>query len=202
MVDLSFLDEVANSGERLRADARQTVQDILTAADLVLSRDPAATLDEIAAEAGVARTTIYRRFATRELLLAALDRWAARQVSDAVDAADPDTAPPYVALYQATANVLRVKVNQAFTREGVHSNDPAALADHEALMGKADKLLARAKSAGVLRADVPIPWARTVYLALLHETLASASPETDPNALATLLVNTFLHGFGHGEARS
>ena len=196
MVDLSFLDEVVNSGERLRSDTRQTVQDILVAADLVLSRDPAATLDEIATEAGVARTTIHRRFATRDQLLTALDRWAIRQIIDAVDAADPDTAPPYVAIYQATANVLRIKINLAFTRDADDHTDPAVRCDYETLIDKADKLLTRAQSAGVIRADVSIPWARQVYLALLHEVLRSASRDADPNALATQLLDTFCHGFG------
>ncbi len=196
MVDLSFLDEVVNSGERLRSDTRQTVQDILVAADLVLSRDPAATLDEIATEAGVARTTIHRRFATRDQLLTTLDRWAVRRIIDAVDAADPDTAPPYVALYQATANVLRIKINQAFTREANDQTDPAVRAAHETLIGKADKLLTRAQSAGVIRADVSIPWARQVYLVLVHEVLRSAARDADPNALATLLMDTFCKGFG------
>jgi AcrR family transcriptional regulator len=196
VVDLSFLDEVVNAGERLRSDTRQTVQDILVAADLVLSRDPAATLDEIAVEAGVARTTIHRRFATRDQLLTALDRWAMRQVIDAVDAADPDTAPPYVALYQATANVLRIKINYAFATEANDLTDPAVCAAHEALIGKADKLLGRARAAGVIRADVSIPWARQVYLVLVHEAVRSAPRDADPNAMATLILDTFCHGFG------
>ncbi|HJP73651.1 MAG TPA: helix-turn-helix domain-containing protein [Pseudonocardiaceae bacterium] len=196
MADLAFLDEVVNSGERLRADARATVQEILVAADRVLSKHPAATLDEIAAEAGVARTTIHRRFATRELLLRALDRWAVHQIANALDEADPETAPPYVALYQATANVLRIKINLAVNRDTTDSTDPGVVAANQALAAKADALLIRAKTAGLLRADISIPWARRVYYALVHEAVICASPEDDPAELASLVLSTFCQGFG------
>jgi AcrR family transcriptional regulator len=42
----------------LRADAERTVHAILAAAERVLSADPAATMEQIAEQAGVARTTI------------------------------------------------------------------------------------------------------------------------------------------------
>ena len=196
MPDWDFLDVVVNSGERLRADTRATVQDILVAADRVLSRDPAATLDEIATEAGVARTTIHRRFATRELLLRALELWAVHQVANALDESDPETAPPYVALYQATANVLRFKLNLAFNQGTMASTDPDVQAAHAAVALRSEALLARARSAGMLRADIAIPWARRVYYALIHEALLSASPDDDPAELASLVLDTFCRGFG------
>ncbi|MEO3825961.1 hypothetical protein [Actinomadura sp. B10D3] len=44
------------------------------------------------AGAGVARTTVHRRFATREALIDALTRWAAERFAAAVAAARADTA--------------------------------------------------------------------------------------------------------------
>jgi serine phosphatase RsbU (regulator of sigma subunit) len=55
-----------------RADAMRNRERILDAAERLLERSPSATLADIAAAAGVARSTLHRRFASRDDLLAAL----------------------------------------------------------------------------------------------------------------------------------
>ena len=56
----------------LRSDAQRTAATILQAAERVLRHDPTASLGQIAAAAGVTRTTVHRRFANRQVLIAAL----------------------------------------------------------------------------------------------------------------------------------
>jgi hypothetical protein len=96
--------------------------------------------------------------------------------------------------------VLRIKINLAFNQDTSCSTDPVVLAANAALAAKADALLTRAKSVGLLRGDVSIPWARRVYYALVHEAVRSASPDDDPTELATLVLDTFCHGFGTPQA--
>jgi serine phosphatase RsbU (regulator of sigma subunit) len=55
-----------------RADAVRNRERILDAAERILERSPDATLADIAAAAGVARSTLHRRFSNRAALLAAL----------------------------------------------------------------------------------------------------------------------------------
>ena len=55
-----------------RADALRNRERILDAAERMLERSPSATLADIAAAAGVARSTLHRRFPNRDALLAAL----------------------------------------------------------------------------------------------------------------------------------
>jgi serine phosphatase RsbU (regulator of sigma subunit) len=62
-----------------RADAIRNERRILEAAGNLLARSPTTTLAEIAAAAGVSRSTIYRRFKTRDELIAATERLASEK---------------------------------------------------------------------------------------------------------------------------
>ncbi|HMJ04021.1 MAG TPA: SpoIIE family protein phosphatase [Conexibacter sp.] len=61
----------AHTGPR-RADALRNRERVLDAAERMLERSPSASLAEIATAAGVSRSTLHRRFASRNALLAAL----------------------------------------------------------------------------------------------------------------------------------
>ncbi|WP_307800540.1 TetR/AcrR family transcriptional regulator [Actinomadura nitritigenes] len=185
----------------LRADAERTVRTILEAAERVLSADPAATMEQIAEAAGVARTTVHRRFATRDALIDALTAWAVRRLADAVDAAPGPSTPPLVTLYQVTANILEVKIGWGFamTRAG-RSSDPEVVRVQEEIAAQCDDLFRRAREAGVVRNDVDPLWARRVYYALLYEASTARDTE-DLGALATLVVDTLLRGIAAGPGR-
>jgi AcrR family transcriptional regulator len=182
----------------LRADAERTVRTILEAAERVLAQDPAATMEDIAVAAGVARTTVHRRFSTREALITALGEWASRQLEAAVDQARPDTAPPLVALYQATANVLQVKSSWSFSMDTAVARSDKAEQIQCRILDTCDRLFRRLQDSGALRPDVDLIWARRVYYALIHEACQDVAAESDPDtdALATQLIDTLLRGVG------
>ena len=198
------------SSRPLRADAERTVQTIMEAAERTLARNPAATMEEIAAAAGVARTTVHRRFTTREALITSLAIWASRQLEAAVDEARPETTPPLVALYQATANVLRVKISWGFSMSTTLAKGNEVEEIQGRVVAACDRLFRRLQETGVLRADVDPVWARRVYYALIHEVCQDASAgrltatgadptPTDPiptDTIATQLIDTLLRGVG------
>ena len=179
----------------LRADAERTVQAILEAAERVLSADPAASMEQIAEAAGVARTTIHRRFATREALIEALAASAAGQIEAAVTAARPRTAPPLVALHQATANILGVKLAWRYASTQITAGSPAAHIQQR-VTAAGDLVLGRLQQAGLIRADVDLGWARRVHRSLLDAAVSPDETETDPDLLAARIVETLLHGLG------
>ncbi|MEU6926913.1 MULTISPECIES: TetR/AcrR family transcriptional regulator [unclassified Streptomyces] len=181
----------------LRSDTERTVRTILEAAERVLAADPAATMEQVARAAGVARTTVHRRFATREVLLEELTGWAARQFAEAVDAARPDAAPPLVALYQVTANVLRVKTDWSFAmNRPVEDAHPEAARRYAEVRASCLRLFRRAQEAGVFRPGIDLDWTRRVYYALIHEAAKEGAGGGDADALATRVMETLLSGAG------
>jgi AcrR family transcriptional regulator len=180
----------------LRADAERSVRSILEAAERVLSADPAASMEQVAEAAGVARTTIHRRFANRQALLDAMAVTAMAQVSEAIEAGRPETAPPLVALHQITANVLRTKMSWQFALgQPATPGSAAAEAQHE-VERRCLELLGRVRDLGVLDADTDLDWTRRVYYALIGESLHGDDADSDADALATRVIDTLLHGAG------
>lgn len=192
-------------GRPLRADAERSVRAILEAAERVLAEDPGASMEQIAEAAGVARTTVHRRFTSRQALIEALAASAKCQLMEAIEDAHLDTAPPLVALHRVTANTLRIKSVWRFTL-GHHLADTTltAMIWSEINDGSLE-FFARAQREGLLAPTADLAWARRVYYALLDEALHGNRADQEPDAdqvrknadvLATLIVDTLLRGVG------
>ncbi|PXX65255.1 TetR family transcriptional regulator [Nocardia tenerifensis] len=193
-----------SSARPLRADAERTVRAILDAAERVLSENPNATLEQIAEAAGVARTTVHRRFANRDELVRTMAITAWRRIAAAVDAARPQTAPPLVALHQATANVIEIKYGASYALDRVDGADPELAELQADVFAKCDAVLERARADGFIAPDADPTWVRRVYLALINETVhgnTELDGAADPDALASRVVDTLLAGVGTGKRR-
>ncbi|MFD6177741.1 MULTISPECIES: TetR/AcrR family transcriptional regulator [unclassified Isoptericola] len=180
----------------LRADAERSVRAILEAAERVLVDDPAASLEQIAAAAGVARTTVHRRFASRQALIEALTASAVQQLAQAVDDGRPDTAPPLVAMHRITANVLQVKSAWAFALGLPADPGGEAAALQQDVDRRCVAVLERARADGVVDSGADLDWVRRVYYALIGESLREVAAGADPDALAARIVDTLLRGAG------
>ncbi len=82
-------------GTERRPSARErNRRSILDAAQAVLREDPDASLDEVAARAGVVRRTVYGHFTSRHDLVVALVRAASADFVEQIGEVDPDAPDP------------------------------------------------------------------------------------------------------------
>ena len=77
-------------GRRRRSDAAGNIERIVVAAMELLRAEPEAGLEEIAAAAGVSRSTVYRHFSSREELV----RVVGQRAREAADANQSDALRP------------------------------------------------------------------------------------------------------------
>ena len=176
----------------LRADSERTMRAILDAANRELAENPNATLQQIADAAGVARTTVHRRFASREALLEALAQDMLEQLEAVIDNSRPETAPPLVALHELSAGYIRVKSRWRFA--DVHPS-----ATHECVIdrikAKNRAMFQRLAESGIIAPDTDLEWAMRVYFALLHEAIERrADTGNEPDTLAALVTRTLVGG--------
>jgi AcrR family transcriptional regulator len=141
-----------------RADSLRNREQLIAAAKTAFTeRGADAPLEDIARRAGVGIGTLYRHFATREALLAAVYRHEVEQLSAAADRLLA-TRPPAEALgawlhqlvdYMATKRVIAPAL-QASPGEG----SAAYAASGPAMVGALNRLATAAIAAGDIRADV------------------------------------------------
>jgi AcrR family transcriptional regulator len=175
------------SGTTLRVDARRNIERILTAAIRVLSDDPAASMEEIAAASEVHRTTIYRRFPTREALLASLLRRELDESRTAISATAA-LAPSEPALRELCVEVVIIARRYAFLLDGYRPSEIDSAA-----AGLYVKLFTQYQDAGMLRDDRPARWLAGLFGALIVAVVGAHNyMDLDNAAAADLLAQTFL----------
>lgn len=138
-----------------RKDASQNREALLAAARRELATDPAASLDAIAAAAGLSRRSVYGHFPSREALLAELLERGAARVASAVNAVEHAEPLAEIALLGRVVwdQVDDVRAITLFAVRGPFRDRiaPALALLHERI---ADAT-ARAARAGDARADLP-----------------------------------------------
>jgi AcrR family transcriptional regulator len=151
------------SSKPLRADARRNRAKILDAAGQVFAeRGVAASTEEVAAKAGVAIGTEFRHLPTKQDLLGAILK---DLLADLTSAGDTDLFAFFARVVTAAAE--KKVVVELLAREGVAVGVEGPVA---ALGDTVDGLLAAAREAGAVRADVRLD----EVLALLTATAQGA----------------------------
>ncbi|MFD0021639.1 TetR/AcrR family transcriptional regulator [Streptomyces sp. NPDC058382] len=160
----------------------------------MLAADPGVSIANIAGEAGVDRRTVYRRFASREELLAAIYECRLEAIERAIEDARLGEAPVAVALHRYVENIIGV--NRMWPVELTRMlSDDKVRARRDVSSRNVDTFLRRAADEGLLRADAPEGWAAALLPQLMH-LVAQKMPGLNAAQAADVVVDTFLHGMG------
>ena len=179
-----------NDEPALRADAQKNRERILAAAEeLFLEKGAGVSLEEIAKRAGVGIGTLYRRFPTREALLAATSNERFLSVAQCSRARDAELAP---------GDGLRAYVEELARNISIYRSLAASIGTViqcgtpgcNAITAEGQRLLQRGQEAGAIRRDV------TYEDVIFVVTAISLTIEHDrsPKSRIGHLVDLFLNG--------
>lgn len=178
----------------MRADAARNLETVLTTGARMLAADPGVSIASIATEAGVDRRTVYRRFTSRDELLAAIYKARLTAIEHAIEDARLREAPVAVALHRYVENVIAVNrtwpvdLARMLTDDSVHAR-------REASVREVDAFLERATAEGLLRPGPARGWTNALLPQLMH-LVARQLPDLSPAQAADVVVDTLLHGLG------
>jgi AcrR family transcriptional regulator len=174
----------------LRADAQKNRELILTAAEaLFLEKGAGVSLEEVAKRAGVGIGTLYRRFPTREALLAATSNERFLALAETSRARDPDLTPG-----EAVRAYLEELAKDTSTYQSLAASIGMVIQcgtpGCTAITAEGHRLLKRGQEAGAIRRDVT--YDDFIYVL----TAISLAIENDGSSKTRIghLVDLFLNG--------
>ncbi|RJL27202.1 TetR/AcrR family transcriptional regulator [Bailinhaonella thermotolerans] len=157
---------------RRRADARRNISAILDAARVVLGERPDATMEDIAATAGVTRQTVYAHFPSRDALVAALVEAAAAEYAAALDDAELDTAPPADALARFLAAGWRFFDRYPFLLNSAAHTPRPQDDPHDSAPPRLARVIHRGQTTGDFAPSLPAGWLAIAVVGLQHTAAA------------------------------
>lgn len=166
---------------------------ILEAAARVLARRAGASMVEVAAEAGVARATVYRYFPARQALLDELVQDARDRAAAALDDARVAEVDPHLAVDRVVRTLL--ELGPAFVvlmRERAAGAGTDAGADAD-VAGRVREAIRRGQGAGWIRRDVPDAWLTETLLGLVLSVQTAGGTLGRDDTVAAV-SSLFLHG--------
>ncbi|ANS63343.1 hypothetical protein SLINC_1119 [Streptomyces lincolnensis] len=140
------------------------------------------------------RRTVYRRFASREDLLAAIYEARLTAIEHAIEDARLREAPVTVALHRYVENIVAVNrtwpvdLTRMLADESVHARRDASVRE-------VDMFLRRATDEGLLRPGLPQGWASALLPQLMH-LVSREMPHLSHGQAANVVVDTLLRGLG------
>jgi TetR/AcrR family transcriptional repressor of lfrA len=179
----------SETGTRARTRAA-----ILEAAVAVLSAEAQASLADVAAAAGVGRTTLHRYFPERADLIHALCHHVVYQSQQAIDRAEPHTGPVEAALRRIVEEHFDLgPILMYIYDEPLLRTDPVIVAEMTTMEESIDEVLARPDAN--LNPQLSRAWVRRTFWGLLYAGWETAkSGEMTRQQIVEAIMTTLTHG--------
>jgi TetR/AcrR family transcriptional regulator, mexCD-oprJ operon repressor len=180
-----------------RADAQRSIAAILDAALAALSRDPEASVSEIAKAAGVGRVTLYGHFPSRAELVDAAFARAIDEGQAALDAVDLTGEPRQALTRLVDTSWVLVNQSRALLLAAQGVLPPGRIRElHAGPMERVQRLLERGRQEGAFRTDLPTSW----LVGVMHSVMHNAADEINagrltPDRAAAFITATLQAGF-------
>jgi AcrR family transcriptional regulator len=157
---------MSEQGPARRRDAERNREAILAAAREAFAEGGVAVgVDEIARRAGVGHATVFRRFPTKDDLIAAVVLERIRELAAVAEeaAADPDAGAAFERFiwHAGELHATGGRLHECFDK-------CVAKPEHTELHARAARLVERAQAAGAVRADVTADEIETIFAAVLR----------------------------------
>ncbi|GAA1848468.1 TetR/AcrR family transcriptional regulator [Asanoa iriomotensis] len=175
----------------MRADAQRNVDAIAAAAADCLSRDPEASVADIAKAAGVGRVTLYGHFPSRAELV---DAAVARAITDGhavLDAVDLDGDPRAALARLVDASWELVNRFRSLLLAAQRTLPPGRIQElHQEPADRMRRLLERGRAEGVFRTDLPTSWLITTMQNVMHGAADEINADRLKSADAARYIST------------
>jgi len=190
----------SSNGKRGRKPVLRST--ILDAAVRVLATHPTATLQEVAAEAGVGRATLYRYFPNREALIIALADASLAETATIAEHLRQHSGCPRDYFEALLAALLEQGEKYHYlSTDSSALNDPRINAAYAEQLERMHELICQLQQEGVLDDQLPSSWINQLLDGLIYSAWQYAQTTGASEELAGLVLHSLYKGAG-GPARS
>lgn len=165
---------------------------VLLAAARVLADDPAASMQQVADEAHVARPTVYRCYPSTTALVEAIGHEAADDFAAALSHARAAGGGAAAVLARLIRELARIGADYPIVLQSPHTRDI------DGLVARVDELIENGRAAGELRGDVAAEVLRHAVFGALSAALRvmrdQAQPQTDSDTIGTQIAAIIVEG--------
>ena len=180
---------------RRRSDARRSIDAIIGGARALLGERPNASMEEIAAAAGLTRQTVYAHFPSRDVLIAAVINAERAETLAALDAARLDSVPPVDALRRFLDISWELLLRCPLLLDPVlaRTPDPDGHDPHGAVAAQVERIIRRGQRSGDFDSALPAGWLAAATFRLGHTAVEEvATGRLTASRAATILQESIL----------